>query len=201
MVDVGCAIVHTSQIRNVNDKPRLAEQIELLKRWPGSGTLSAEKTPTILAYDDDFTQVIAWGSKVTPQHKNQFTHFKLLLHTSAATTADETDGLPPGKTAVDVTADYFGQLYTYVMNVLGNTYGEKFLAGQNLSYVITVPASWSDKSKALTLKAATQGGFTGNVTLVTEPEAAAVYCATLADEVVLRVASKFLGIPPLYVRG
>src|SRR5277367_2610223 len=199
-VDVGCAIVHSSKIRDVNDKPRIAAQIEVLKRWPGAGTLSTEKTPSTLAYDDEFTKVIAWGSKVTPQHKNQFTHFKLLLDATSGQrpTIEETEGgrLPPGKTAVDVTADYFAQLYAYVMSVLENTFGEKFLAGQNLSYVITVPASWSDRSKALTLKAAMQGGFTGNVTLVTEPEAAAVYCATLADEVVLRIGSKFLGSPP-----
>jgi len=97
---------------------------------------------------------------------------------------------------VDVTTDYFGELYAYVMSVLANTYGEKFLAGQDLWYVITVPASCSDRSKALTLRAAREAGFTGgNVTLVTEPEAAAVYCATLSDEVGLKTGSKFLGIP------
>ena len=98
---------------------------------------------------------------------------------------------------MEVTRDYFAALNGYVMSVLGNTYGEKFLAGQNLWYVITVPASWSDRSKALTVRAARDGGFSGgNVTLVTEPEAAAVYCTTLCDEVALNVGTKFLGTPP-----
>jgi molecular chaperone DnaK (HSP70) len=108
-------------------------------------------------------------------------------------TSLNSSSLPRGKTAVDVAADYFRALYQYVQHVLNNTYGEKFLAGQTLSYVITVPALWSDRSKALTLRAASEGGFNGKVTLVTEPEAAAVYCATLCDEVDLRVGSKFLG--------
>ena len=99
---------------------------------------------------------------------------------------------------MDVAADYFRQLGTYVRNILENTYGEKFLAGQNLWYVITVPALWSDRSKALTLRAAREGGFSGKITLVTEPEAAAVYCATLCDEVDLKVGSKFLGTTLLF---
>jgi molecular chaperone DnaK (HSP70) len=180
----------------------------VLKRWPGAGNVAAEKTPSILAYDNDFTQVVAWGSSVTDQHKNKFAHFKLLLHRPASvdptaavenlawdlqTSSIHASSLPRGKTAVDVSADYFRALYAYIQQILQNTYGEKFLAGQTLSYVITVPALWSDRSKALTLRAAREGGFTGKVTLVTEPEAAAVYCATLCDEVDLRIGSKFLG--------
>lgn len=102
--------------------------------------------------------------------------------------------LPRGKTAVDVAADYFRALYQYIQKILNNTYGEKFLSQQTISYIITVPALWSDRSKALTLRAASEGGFNGRVTLVTEPEAAAVYCATLCEEVDLRIGSKFLGI-------
>ena len=109
------------------------------------------------------------------------------------TTSLHASTLPRGKTAVDVCADYFRALYSYIQQILNNTYGEKFLSGQTLSYVITVPALWSDRSKALTLRAASEGGFNGKVTLVTEPEAAAVYCATLCEEVDLRIGSKFLG--------
>ena len=153
--------------------------------------------------------MIAWGSSVSDQHKNRFAHFKLLLHqpTASAEGASAIDNLgwdiqtmslsstslPRGKTAVDVSADYFRALYQYIQQILNNTYGEKFLSAQNISYIITVPALWSDRSKALTLRAASEGGFNGKVTLVTEPEAAAVYCATLCEEVDLRIGSKFLG--------
>ena len=108
-------------------------------------------------------------------------------------TSIRSSSLPRGKTAVDVTADYLRPLYQYIQQILSNTYGEKFLASQTLSYVITVPALWSDRSKALTQRAASEAGFNGKVTLVTEPEAAALYCATICDEVDLRVGSKFLG--------
>ena len=111
----------------------------------------------------------------------------------AQATSLHASSLPRGKTAVDLSADYFRCLYGYVQMVLQNTYGDKYLSTQSLSYVITVPALWTDRSKALTLRAASEGGFNGKVTLVTEPEAAAVYCATLCEEVDLRVGSKFLG--------
>jgi molecular chaperone DnaK (HSP70) len=186
----------------------IAEHIEVLKRWPGAGNQAVEKTPSVLAYDNEFTRVVAWGSSVGDQHKNQFAHFKLLLHrptNSDSASVDDlawklqatsirSSSLPRGKTAVDVTADYLRPLYTYIQQILSNTYGEKFLASQTISYVITVPALWSDRSKALTQRAASEAGFNGKVTLVTEPEAAALYCATICDEVDLRVGSKFLGI-------
>ena len=208
MIYAGCAIAHSSQIRDVTNKASIAEHIEVLKRWPGAGNVASEKTPSILAYDNDFTHVIAWGSSVTDQHKNRFAHFKLLLHRPTTsvdgqsvdnlgrdiqTMSLSSTSLPRGKTAVDVAADYFRALYAYIQQILNNTYGDKFLAQQNLQYVITVPALWSDRSKALTLRAASEGGFNGKVTLVTEPEAAAVYCATLCEEVDLRIGSKFLG--------
>jgi molecular chaperone DnaK (HSP70) len=198
---LGCAIANSSKIRNVSDKALITENIEVLKRWPGAGNQAVEKTPSVLAYDNDFTRVVAWGSSVGDQHKNQFAHFKLLLHrptNSDSASVDDlawklqatsirSSSLPRGKTAVDVTADYLRPLYQYIQQILSNTYGEKFLASQTLSYVITVPALWSDRSKALTQRAASEAG------LVTEPEAAALYCATICDEVDLRVGSKFLG--------
>jgi len=205
--DLGCAIANSSKIRNVSDKASITEHIEVLKRWPGAGNQAVEKTPSVLAYDSEFTRVIAWGSSVGDQHKNQFAHFKLLLHRPANRESQSVDdlawklqatsirssSLPRGKTAVDVTADYLRPLYQYIQQILANTYGEKFLASQTLSYVITVPALWSDRSKALTQRAASEAGFNGKVVLVTEPEAAALYCATICDEVDLRVGSKFLG--------
>jgi molecular chaperone DnaK (HSP70) len=179
----------------------------VLKRWPGSGNRATEKTPTVLAYDNDFHEVVSWGSSVSGGHKNQFAHFKLLLHRpadpqaaanevltmSVESTAIRSLNLPRGKTAVDVAADYFRCLYQYIQSVLQNTYGDKYLATQTLSYVITVPALWSDRSKAFTMRAASEGGFNGKVTLVTEPEAAALYCATICEEIDLQVGSKFLG--------
>lgn len=201
---LGCAVAHSSKIKNIADKVAVSENIEVLKKWPGSGSLPADKTPSILSYDpNDSAKVMAWGHSVTPAHKVQYANFKYLLvppqefeskdrkwELSTATGAT----LPEGKTAQDLCVDYLRQVRGYVQGFLENTYGERFLASQDVIYVFTVPAAWSDRSKALILKVAEEAGFKGSVNLVSESEAAAIYCATLCDEGELRVGSKFLGI-------
>ena len=92
-----------------------------------------------------------------------------------------------------MTADYLRELYQYIQQILSNTYSGKYLASQSLLYVITTPASWSDHSNGLLRLAADETGFNGKVTLVTESEAAALYCTSICNEVDLRVSSKFLG--------
>lgn len=57
----------------------------------------------------------------------------------------------PSKQAVDYCADYLTQVVQYVSQVtLPRQYGKQFLQNQQISYVITVPAIWSDKAKELT---------------------------------------------------
>lgn len=95
---------------------------------------------------------------------------------------------------MDVTADYLRSIYRYFQWVLESTYGKEFIDSQTLSYVITVPALWTDTSKAMILRAANNAGLNGKkVELVTESEAAALYCGTICDEVDLHVGSKFVG--------
>ena len=77
--------------------------------------------------------------------------------------------------------------------MLPNRFGERFLQNQKLSYVLTVPAIWSDKAKELTRQAALTAGIKReNLTLITEPEAAALYCATLCNEVDLQPGDRFM---------
>lgn len=57
----------------------------------------------------------------------------------------------PSKQAVDYCADYLTQVVQYVsQTTLPRQYGKQFLQNQQISYVITVPAIWSDKAKELT---------------------------------------------------
>lgn len=45
----------------------------------------------------------------------------------------------------------------------------------NFEYIMTVPAIWSDKAKNATMVAAEMAGMGKELTLVTEPEAAAMH--------------------------
>ena len=111
--------------------------------------------------------------------------FKLQLMLSGNTYIDPINlpALPPGKTAVDVAADYLFKLRQAMRNQLQKTLGEVFTREESrIKYYITVPAIWNDAGKAATRAAALQAGFIDNnddnrLTLVTEPEAAAMFCS------------------------
>ena len=91
--------------------------------------------------------------------------------------------LPPGKSEIDVAADYLFKLRQAMRNQLQKTLGEVFNREErNIRYFLTVPAIWNDAGKAATRAAAIQAGFLrdendNRLTLVTEPEAAAMFCS------------------------
>jgi molecular chaperone DnaK (HSP70) len=84
-----------------------------------------------------------------------------------------------GFTAVEVVSDYLRELWTYTHKDISGKQGEGFEQTHSLRVVLTVPAVWSPKAKDNTLQAAKNAGLPNDITLVTEPEAAAL--ATLKD--------------------
>lgn len=117
---------------------------------------------------------------------------KLLLDPEQATKYDdpslkfsEGSGVlrrPPGKSAIDLCADYLSHVATYAYKALEQKISPEILAISPLEFWFTVPAVWSDKAKADTLRAAEKAARTAAVFqqtpvstfLVAEPEAAAV---------------------------
>lgn len=79
------------------------------------------------------------------------------------------------KDAVQVTADYLNRLVSHAKSILQR----RFYIGphdMNLRFVLTVPATWSDKAKDKTLSAAIKASIQPqDVSLISEPEAAALY--------------------------
>lgn len=71
--------------------------------------------------------------------------------------------------------DYLKQLIEYTKQVLQRQIAID-AAQMNLQFVLTVPAVWSEKAKQMTLEAAVAAGADfKNISLVSEPEAAALY--------------------------
>jgi molecular chaperone DnaK (HSP70) len=216
----GVAYAHIAEnrvkITTTSDMRRIVEKVFVIKSWPSQGNQFAEKTPTVLAYD---TNPPGWGANIKLKAEPRIAHFKLGLQENigrhyrngALTTnsPEETDSSVlggylndhnwrhprlPEKAAVDYTADFLTRIRRYVLDeVLPSRFGAKFLANQQISYVITVPAIWSEKAKSLTHLAALRAGIHHKkLTLITEPEAAALYCATLCTEVSLEQGDRFL---------
>jgi hypothetical protein len=154
---------------------------------------NALKIPTVLYYDQH-QQVVGWGPDIAealaptgyPKPGVQKVEwFKLQLMLSGNTYIDPINlpPLPPGKSEIDVAADYLFKLRQAMRNQLQKSLGEVFNREErNIKYFLTVPAIWNDAGKAATRAAAIQAGFLrdendNRLTLITEPEAAAMFCA------------------------
>ncbi|KAK4545258.1 hypothetical protein LTR36_003438 [Oleoguttula mirabilis] len=165
---------------------------DIIVEWPGAGTQTKQKIPTVLYYDQH-QQVVGWGPDIAealaptgyPKPGVQKVEwFKLQLMLSGNTYIDPINlpPLPPGKSEIDVAADYLFKLRQAMRNQLQKTLGEVFNREErNIKYFLTVPAIWNDAGKAATRAAAIQAGFLrdendNRLTLITEPEAAAMFC-------------------------
>lgn len=79
------------------------------------------------------------------------------------------------KTPVEVVGDYLQRLVAHAMEILNRRFSTA-LKTMEISFFLTVPAVWSDKAKDLTSRAASLAKIpTTSLTLLSEPEAAAVY--------------------------
>ncbi|KAK4997532.1 hypothetical protein LTR28_013951, partial [Elasticomyces elasticus] len=175
---------------------------DIIVEWPGAGIQTKQKVsrasgaariPTVLYYDQH-QQVVGWGPDIAdalaptgyPKPGVQKVEwFKLQLMLSGNTYIDPINlpPLPPGKSEIDVAADYLFKLRQAMRNQLQKTLGEVFNREErNIRYFLTVPAIWNDAGKAATRAAAIQAGFLrdendNRLTLITEPEAAAMFCS------------------------
>ena len=205
-----CAFNSSGTVRgSLVEMRNIANTISVVKTWPNQTNFFTEKTPTVLAYAQEPP---TWGWSVKPTDDPRVEFFKLgleedtALHYSARSRNSETalggyladpnwaHPKLPEKRAIHYATDYLSRLNHHLSTqVFVNRFGANFLQNQQLSYVITVPAIWSDKAKELTRKAAVTAGIRSeSLTLITEPEAAALYCATLCTEVDLGPGDRFL---------
>ncbi|KAH8169917.1 hsp70 protein [Sarocladium implicatum] len=168
---------------------------DIITEWPGAGSYTKQKIPTVLYYDQ-YQKVVGWGPDIAdalaptgyPKLGVQKVEwFKLQLMLSGNTYIDPINlpPLPPGKSEIDVAADYLFKLRQAMRSALQKTLGEVFNREErNIRYYLTVPAIWNDAGKAATRAAAIQAGFLrdendNRLTLVSEPEAAALFCSKI----------------------
>jgi hypothetical protein len=188
-----------SFVSTAGSHDKMIGDIDVVQNWPGPANdqALAWKTPSRIAYQSDnqkFTKT-RWGFEVTAKAK-AYSWMKLLLDPEQSTkfddpslAASEGHGVlrtPPGKTAIDLCADYLTEIAVFAYEELKRKMGEDVVAVSPLEFWFTVPAVWSDRAKSATLRAAEKAAKNAQVLrsasvssfLIAEPEAAAV--ATLA---------------------
>ncbi|KAH7141116.1 hypothetical protein EDB81DRAFT_692772 [Dactylonectria macrodidyma] len=180
-------------------------EIRLVDSWPGtSGSNNTNaKVPSRICYDPPPTANVTWGNRIRPDSKGTVhalmklkldekmkgsANFRLLLAflTSNMGGLDlddviDGDNSPPeypGKSPVDLVADYLSRVREHTWKHLETEYGPAMLDSMKKELVVTVPAVWSERAKDQTLKAVQRANFIGpkgQICMVTEPEAAAIY--------------------------
>lgn len=167
---------------------------------PGRVGDFTSKTPSRLAYAKDNTRISvnAYGHEVKPEDTS-YSWMKLLLDPELASkyddpslTASEGAGvlkLPINKKAWELCGDYLTEVCKLAFKSIAKKISIENLQSMPAEFWFTVPAVWSDKAKADTLRAARvaarQAGIKlhrdSQIFLIREPEAAAI--ATLSATV------------------
>lgn len=141
--------------------------------------MTSDKVPTILDYEADVEDP-SWGYEVVPGVSN-ISYIRLLL--------DDRQEFPDwitkpdlvlrlhtaGKTTLQVITDYHSQLRDVATDELNKRFSAGLLSTNEIHWVLTVPAVWSDAAKQTTTDAAKAAGIDTNLHIISEPEAAAIW--------------------------
>ncbi|THY83348.1 actin-like ATPase domain-containing protein [Aureobasidium pullulans] len=172
--------------------PEPADEIAVVKNWPGSNNISSEKVPSELAYvpaSDDFEIVnpsdadtfeIRWGLQLKPdQPRLRCLKLKLdprqkLPHYVSEQDLDD-QLAHSGKTTEEAISDYMSLVYQHAQEALVRRFGQQMVSTTPIEVVLTVPAVWTDAAKDATFRVAKNAGMGPNLHMISEPEAAAIY--------------------------
>ncbi|KAM3494059.1 hypothetical protein MY3957_002655 [Beauveria namnaoensis] len=161
-------------------------KLTAIRKWPGTH-VQAAKVPTIVKYDKNDWGKYEWGT-LLKSAEDHIVGIKLLLDPSQKlpwhvppTDLDATMKLlPPFKTPKNVATDFMRSLKAHGMSQIATNLAQDALDLFQVEYVMSVPAVWSDAAKNATLEAAKAAGISP-VTLIKEPEAAALYSIRQLD--------------------
>ncbi|KAG6088700.1 hypothetical protein E4U15_005345 [Claviceps sp. LM218 group G6] len=161
-----------------------AKPIAIMK-WPGNRGISAPKIPTIIEYTEEDPRGFRWGASVNKSNGG-IVAIKLLLdpnqqrplYLPAKHIEEELKSLP--KRPLEIAADFIGAIYAHALEDISSSVPKAYMDMCHKEFVLSVPAVWSDAAKNATLKAAELAGIKP-VTVVKEPEAAALYSIKTLD--------------------
>ncbi|KAF9359482.1 hypothetical protein BGX26_012217 [Mortierella sp. AD094] len=174
-------------------------EIQEIITWPKQA-YQYPKVPTISLYKLDSPDFLDWGYParavmMTPNAKKHLllSKFKLQLDDQQ----EYIEPLPLGIKPLDAISDYLGKFHSHVvkeaMKNFGSTYDQS-----HIQYCLTVPAMWSDRAKHVMRLAAVRAGLVREedpahrLIIVSEPEAAAMYCQSKGDQFNLQKHDRFL---------
>lgn len=131
------------------------EKIYTVDSWPGAADRIVPKTPTELQYTPGSSDNFKWGYELAKSQQEKIIGLKLLLDPDQKRPYwipydphAEIAKLP--KPVVEVAADYMKAIFQHAITEIEKGYMPGFIDGFKKQYILTVPAVWSDTSKAMT---------------------------------------------------
>jgi molecular chaperone DnaK (HSP70) len=157
------------------------KKVNLITDWPMTNvaTSNSDKVPTRISYKNG--KVHNWGNSVKSSEEC-FRWFKLLLDPKANKLANQAQAAKTShnllgklnKKADDIAVDYLRLVWQYTKDDIARKQGDNWESIYKLRVVLTVPAIWSAAAKNRTLAIAKGAGLPDDISLVSEPEAAAL---------------------------
>ncbi|KAI9302037.1 hypothetical protein BJ944DRAFT_242736 [Cunninghamella echinulata] len=170
----------------------VAPEVFDVQKWPHSRGNYYPKTPTLSLYKRaEPSQLVEWGhaarkAMVKPQSDKSnilLSNFKLNLDTKL-----NRPPLENGLTVVDAVSDYLRELHKHVFEDVRKGFAKNY-DPDTFKYCLSIPAHWSDQAKHYMRQAAINAGLVkpsdppDRLLLISEPEAAALYCEKMCDQV------------------
>ncbi|KAH0275664.1 actin-like ATPase domain-containing protein, partial [Aureobasidium melanogenum] len=203
----GCALAYSGD-------PESADEIQVVKNWPGSNGITSDKVPSEIIYENTTptsgikrnwngeainNTKFRWGLEIKPD-ETRLRCLKLRL--------DPKQKLPDyvseeelckelqrsGKTAEEAISDYLTEIYRRAKEALVKRFTQNMVSSTIIEVVLTVPAVWTDAAKDATLRAAQKAGMGPELYMISEPEAAAIYAPKSMGQKqkVLKVGDNFI---------
>ncbi|KAF9109996.1 hypothetical protein BGX27_006892 [Mortierella sp. AM989] len=174
-------------------------EVHEVSSWPKQ-THNYPKVPTCNLYGPGSKEILEWGytAKVAitkPPYKNHVLLSKYKLHLDDA--SGPHPSLPNELSVVDAIADYLRLFHAHVLQTVLKGFGASF-EQQHIQYCLSVPAMWTDNAKAMMRQAALQAGMITpldpphRLLLISEPEAAALYCEKKCDQFQIGHGQRFM---------
>ena len=154
-----------------------------------------------ILYDDN--GMMKWGFQI-PLLSERYRYFKLQLDPSQPGHSFGMKKSLPNRRAMALSGqdslieklitDFLSALRKQVEQVLCHKIPQSALKSTPISYCMTVPALWSDSSQARTRKCAEMAGLNknGDLQMISEPEAAAIYTLDAMDPHDLEIGDTFV---------
>ncbi|KAI9029987.1 hypothetical protein CLU79DRAFT_831733 [Phycomyces nitens] len=169
--------------------------------WPKQTAHHYGKVPTMSLYDVETKELTFWGSAARRERaKANLTKKYLLLQQFKLYLDEGLEGVlkkPPGNLdPVVIIADYLRKFHENVQTEMEKGYTQT-LRGR-YRYCLTVPAMWTDGAKQKMREAAILSGIISKddehdrLMLISEPEAAAIYCENTCDQFNMNDGDEFM---------